>query len=66
MFGIGEVIIMVADWIVIKSKVKDFTGEYSVSSDFSEVLNQKVKQMIADAVKRAEANSRHTVMGRDL
>jgi len=57
---------MVADWIVIKSKVRDFTGEYSVSSDFSDVLNQKVKQMIADALKRAQANNRHTVMGRDL
>lgn len=57
---------MTADSIIVKSKIKEFTGNYSVSGDFSEVLNAKVKQMIQDAVKRAEANNRKTVMGRDL
>lgn len=57
---------MTSDWIVVKSKIKELVGDKSVSGDFPEVLNQKVKQMILDAVKRAEANARKTVMGRDL
>jgi histone H3/H4 len=57
---------MTSDWIIVKSKIKELVGQYNVSGDFSEVLNEKVKQMVHDAVKRAEANSRKTVMGRDL
>ena len=57
---------MASDWIVVKSKIKELTGDMSVSADFSEVLNAKVKQLVLDAVKRAEANARKTVMGRDL
>ncbi|MFA5796908.1 MAG: DUF1931 domain-containing protein [Candidatus Woesearchaeota archaeon] len=52
--------------IIVKSKIKELVGNYSVSSDFADVLNEKVKVMVHDAVKRAEANSRKTVMGRDL
>lgn len=57
---------MVSDWIIVKSKIKELVGQYNVSGDLPEVLNEKVKQMIRDAVKRAEANNRKTVMGRDL
>jgi len=52
--------------IIVKSKIKELVGNYSVSSDFADILNTKVKHMIEEAVKRAEANSRKTVMGRDL
>jgi histone H3/H4 len=57
---------MASEWIVVKSKIKELTGDMSVSGDFSDVLNAKVKQLVLDAVKRAEANNRKTVMGRDL
>jgi hypothetical protein len=57
---------MGSDWVIVKSKIKELVGQYNVSGDFSEVLNEKVKQMIHDSVKRAEANNRKTVMGRDL
>ncbi len=57
---------MASDWIIVKSKIKELTGQYNVSGDFSTVLNEKVKQMVKDAVKRAETNNRKTVMGRDL
>jgi len=57
---------MTSDWIIVKSKIKELAGSYSVSKDFSETLNAKVKQMIEEAKKRAEANNRKTVMGRDL
>ena len=57
---------MTTDLIVIKAKVKEVTGEYNVSSDFVEVLNNKVKKLIEEAVIRAESNGRRTVMGKDL
>ncbi len=54
------------EWVIVKTKIKEMVGTYSVSADFSEELNTKVKQMIQDAVKRAEANGRKTVMARDI
>jgi histone H3/H4 len=54
------------EWVIVKTKIKEMVGTYSVSADFTEELNTKVKQMIQDAVKRAEANGRKTVMGRDI
>lgn len=57
---------MTSDWIIVKSKIKELAGDKSISGDLPEVLNQKVKQLIQDAIKRAEANNRKTVMGRDL
>lgn len=52
--------------IIVKSKIKELVGNYSVSSDFADVLNAKVKHIVEEAVKRAEANNRKTVMGRDI
>ena len=57
---------MTSEWVIVKTKIKDMVGTYSVSADFSEELNKKVKHMIEDAVKRAEANGRKTVMARDI
>lgn len=52
--------------LVVKSQVKDVAGEFSVSADFVEELNRKVDQLVKDACRRAEANGRKTVMGKDL
>jgi len=57
---------MGSEWIIVKSKIKEIAGQYNVSADFPEVLNEKVKQMVRDAIKRAEANNRKTIMGRDI
>ena len=57
---------MTSDWVIVKSKIKEMVGTYNVSADFTDTLNAKVKQMITDSMKRAEANGRKTVMGRDL
>jgi histone H3/H4 len=54
------------EWIIVKSKVKEITGAYNVSVDFHDALNHKVKEMVKEAMKRAEANQRKTVMARDL
>jgi len=57
---------MTSDWIIVKSKIKEMVGTFNVSADFNDELNKKVKQMIQDSVKRAEANGRKTIMGRDI
>ena len=38
----------------------------SVADDFLPELDAKVRKLVEDAVERAKANSRKTVMGRDL
>jgi histone H3/H4 len=52
--------------IVVKAKIKELTGEYNVAGDFADALNGKVEQLVKDAVMRAEANGRKTVMPKDL
>ena len=38
----------------------------SVADDFLPALDAKVKKLVEEAVERAHANSRRTLMGRDL
>lgn len=52
--------------IVVRTKIKELTENYSVSSDFGDALDEKVKLLVKDALKRAEANGRRTVMPKDL
>ncbi len=42
------------------------SGVKSVADDFLPELEAKVKKLVEDAVERAKANNRRTVMGRDL
>ena len=51
----------------IKEILKDSTyGIENLSADFIEELDEKVKQLILDAAKRAKDNGRKTIMGRDV
>lgn len=52
--------------IVVRTKIKELTENYSVSSEFGDVLDEKVKILIKEAMKRAEANGRKTIMPKDL
>ena len=54
------------DFIIIKGKLKDLVKGLNVSSDFADALDQKVKELIAQAVERTKANNRRTVMGKDV
>ncbi|MEK6854018.1 MAG: DUF1931 domain-containing protein [Nanoarchaeota archaeon] len=38
----------------------------NVAADFLPALEAKVKKLVEDAIERAKANNRRTVMGRDL
>jgi histone H3/H4 len=52
--------------LIVKSKIKELVGEINVGGDFAEALDQKVEQLVKDAVKRAEANGRRTIMAKDI
>ena len=55
-----------ADMIISKAKTKETVKECNVSGEFYEALDRKVREMIAEAEKRALANNRKTVRPQDL
>ncbi len=55
-----------ADLIISKSKTKEVVNECNVSGEFYDALDAKVRELIADAEKRALANGRKTVRPHDL
>ena len=57
--------------LTARSQIKDLvkqanTKVQNISEDFADKLDEKVKEMVLAAVKRAQENQRRTVMGRDL
>ena len=59
-------VLYMADLLVVKAKIKDVIGDYNVAGDFADELDKLVRDSIAKAVKRADANGRRTVMAKDL
>lgn len=60
---------IMADILVVASKVKKFVREksgMSTSAEILEGLSQKVEQICLDAIEKARADGRKTVKGRDL
>jgi histone H3/H4 len=55
-----------SDSIIVKTKIKELAIGFSVSSDFADVLDEKAKELLKNAMRRAEANGRKTVMSKDL
>ena len=59
----------VRETLIVKSKVREYVktlGEFNVSGDFVEALNDQVGKIIASATRRTAANSRKTVAAKDL
>ncbi len=52
--------------LVVKAKIKEIAGAFNVSGDFGDALSKKVEQMVKDAIERAKANNRRTVMPKDI
>ena len=56
--------------LIVKSKVKEIVkeiaGDFNVADKFADTLDVKARQLISDAVKRAQANGRKTLMPRDI
>ncbi|MBU0667460.1 MAG: DUF1931 domain-containing protein [Nanoarchaeota archaeon] len=55
-----------SDLFIVKAKIKELAGDFNVATDFSETLNEKVKSLIREAIGRAKANGRRTLMAKDL
>ncbi len=55
---------------IVKSQVKELASidnkPLSVAEEFYRALEEKNKQLISDACKRAKLNNRNTIMARDL
>lgn len=51
--------------LIKKSTVRDATDK-NVGSDFYELLDERVQELIDRAAERADGNGRKTVKGRDL
>lgn len=56
--------------LVVKAKIKELAKiddkALNVSTDFYEEINKKVTNLITESCKRARANGRNTVMGKDV
>ena len=55
--------------LVVRTSIKELIHEEglkSMSNDFMDNLDEKVKEVVKEACKRAKANSRRTVMARDI
>ena len=57
--------------LVVRTQIKDILKESglgvdNVAADFMDRIDEKVKQLILDATKRAKENGRRTVMGKDV
>jgi histone H3/H4 len=55
-----------SDMLVVKAKLKDVCSGFNVAGDLAEGLSAKVAAAVDDATKRADANGRKTVMGKDV
>ena len=56
--------------VIVRSQVKELAKienkPLSVAEEFYKTLEEKNKELIAQACKRAKLNSRNTIMARDL
>ncbi len=57
--------------LTVRTQIKDILRESglgvdNISGDFMDKLDEKVKQLILDAAKRAKENGRRTIMGKDV
>ncbi len=55
-----------ADMIISKTRTKELVKQCNVSGEFYDALDQKVRELIAAAEKRALDNGRKTVRPYDL
>lgn len=52
--------------LIVRSKIKELVGDFNVGSDVADALEKKVENLLQDAVERAKANNRRTILARDV
>ena len=53
------------EMIVVKSKVKEVSGNCNVAGDFADALNEVAVGIVKAAAKRADGNGRKTIQAKD-
>lgn len=52
--------------LIVKSKIKEVAKDFNVAGDVAETLDRLAEEMIAKSIKRADANGRRTLQGKDI
>jgi histone H3/H4 len=52
--------------LIVRSRIKEIAGEINVAGDLGDALDKKAEEMLRNAIERAKANGRRTVMAKDL
>ena len=57
--------------VTVRTQIKELLkgsglGVENISKDYMDKLDERVKQLVLDSVKRAKDNGRRTVMGKDI
>ena len=52
--------------LIVRSKIKEACEGMNVSGAVADALDNKVGQLLKDAVERAKANKRKTIMPQDI
>ena len=52
--------------VIVRSRVKEIAGDMSVAVEFLDELEKKAEVLVNEAIARAKANNRRTVMAKDL
>ncbi|MFH0875857.1 MAG: hypothetical protein V1859_08010 [archaeon] len=52
--------------IVNKTELKKLVGDFKLANEFYPAIDTKVEHMVREAMERAKANQRRTLMGRDI
>lgn len=55
-----------SDLVIVKAKIKDVAQGGNVAGDLAEALDKEARRLVEDAVKRADANNRKTIMAKDV
>jgi len=52
--------------LIVKSRIKEIAGDINVAGDVADALEKKAEQLLKDALDRAKANGRRTLMAKDI
>lgn len=52
--------------LIVKSNIKKVIKDLNISEDVASALDKKIEQLLIEASKRAKANSRKTLQGKDI
>ncbi len=52
--------------LIVRAELKKIAEQFSIAGDFGDAFEEKAKNLLKDAMGRATANGRKTLMAKDL